>query len=243
MSVQGVRLARFVLLTLAYVGCAREATAPPAEQRLVAPEGEVVLDVRADGATLEGRVEAVPVGSDAERVIVIERAPQGFSALVGARVLDARFVLDRVVSVGVDHVLRAHDAEGGVAELDRQAEAPLSVAGSTVAYARGEMPFFELARADVSSMRAEVLTEGMAPVWSPALDAETGAIVFVSAREGAPRLHRWTGGQSTPLPRTARAPSSPLAPRLEGDRLRFEDEAGEVVIELSTGRVLEERGL
>ena len=231
-------------MALACVGCARGESAPRAEQSLsIAPEGAVVLDVRADGATLGGHVEAVPLGSDAERVIVLEHAPQGFSALVGARVLDARFVSDRVVSVGVDHVLRAHDARGGVVELDREAEAPLAVAGSTVAYARGEMPFFELARADVRSMRAEVLTEGMAPVWSPALDADTGAIVFVSAREGAPRLHRWSGGQSVALPHTARSPSSPRAPRLEGDRLHFADEAGDVVIELSTGRVVEERGL
>lgn len=203
---------------------------------------EVVLDRREDGAVLLGRLEPAPPNSDADRVLVLrgERAGQPLDPSIdGARALDARFAADRIVVLGADHVLRVVHG-GATVELDRAAEAPLSVVGSTVAYVRGEMPFFEVARADVVTGTARQLTQGMGPAWSPALSPDAAEIVFVSSVLGTPRLHRLRAdGSVEALPASARSPSSPIAPRWSGDRLMFTDEAGTAEIELSTGRVIE----
>lgn len=212
------------------------------EDGLTARDGELVLDRRDDGATLLGRVQPVPENSDAERVLVLrtEGAGQPLEpALEGMRVLDARFAADRIVILGVDHVLRAWSGASAI-ELDTGAQPPLSIARSTIAYVRGEMPFFELARADAIGGTAEQLTQGMAPAWSPALSPDAREVVFVSSAGGSPRLHRFTAsGTIVALPPVARFPSSPIAPRWEGDRLHIVDERGAATIELSTGRVIE----
>ena len=208
---------------------------------------EVVLDQHADGARLVGRVEPVPPDSDADRVIVLRVvAGDGTCApgLEGARVTDARFVGDDVVTIGADRVLRLHAQGGQVAELDTEAYEPLSVAGSQVAYVRGEMPFFEVARADVRTGVVAAVTSGMAPAWSPALTPDGSAIVFVSGAEGAPRLYRVQGsGAPRALAPSARTPSSPIAPRFvtepgHGEVLVFEDEQGRVWLDLAQGQVV-----
>lgn len=202
----------------------------------------LVLDRREDGARLLGRLEAAVPNGDPDRVLVLRSepgAPPRLAALEGTRVLDARFVGEHVVVLGADHVLRDYDG-AGERVLDRDAEPPLTVAGTVVAYVRGAMPFFEVARADVSTGAARALTDGMAPAWSPALSADGREVVFVSSVTGSPRLHRVDeSGAVTPLAPSARTPSSPEAPRLDGDHLHFRDEAGAAVVELSSGRVLE----
>lgn len=206
---------------------AREAEAPPAPAPL-----EVVLDVRADGARLLGRVLPAPPDSDADRVLEgsLEGAPiEGVEPLL-SRVIDARFFGDGVLVLDARHVLSlVRDREAR--ELDRGVEAPLAVRGATLVYARGEMPFFELAR--IEGVGApHTLTEGYAPAYSPAI-GEDGSVVFVSTRAGRPRLYRASlGGRIEPLAETARTPSSPRAPSLERGLLTFEDERGEVTIAL-----------
>jgi len=207
---------------------------------------EVVLDQRADGARLFGQIEPVPPNSDADRVIALRVVGPAASlpGLEGARVTDARFVGDDVVTIGADYVLRVHFAGGEVVALDSEVFAPLSVAGTQLAYARGDAPFFEISRADVRTGAVQSVSEGMAPAWSPALTPDGRAIVFVSAIEGSPRLYRAEGsGEPRALAPTARTPSSPIAPRFvtepgEGELLVFEDEAGRVWLEPEQGRVV-----
>lgn len=202
----------------------------------------LVLDRRGDGATLRGVPVPLPPETDADRVLVLQAELQGRAidpTLDGARVLDARFVGARaVVTVGADHVLRVHE-DGAAIELDRDVEAPLSVSGTVLAYGRGDMPFFELARADVATRTTSAWTSGMAPVWSPALSADGREAIFVSGASGAPRLHRiGANGVATALAEAAAFPSSLRAPRWEGGTLRFEDESGRAwSLEVATGRL------
>ncbi|MFO0682343.1 MAG: hypothetical protein U0234_09845 [Sandaracinus sp.] len=200
-----------------------------------AEEPEALLDARSDGARLLGIVLAAPLGGDPERVLRVraERLePALVESLAGQRVLDARFAGEGVVMLGVDHVLRFFSPEGEGTAIDAQAQPPLSVAGARVAYARGEMPFFELARADLATGAVVTLTEGLAPVWSPALSEDGTAVAFVSSASGRPRLMRLEpDGSLVTLP-AARFPTSPRAPRWVGRTLTFEDERGTATIDL-----------
>jgi len=214
------------------VGCATNdgGSATVTLSEAVAPAAdETLLDRRADGATLYGRVEAQPIDTDTPRILVLRAVRQGQSldaSLDGARVLDARFAGSSIVTIGADGVLRVH-AHGVTTELDRDAEPPLSVAGSVVAYARGAMPSFELASADLVTGVVRQWTDGMAPVWSPALSPDAAEIVFVSGASGAPRLYRLEqNGAPVALPETASFPSSLRAPRWQDATLHFEDETG-----------------
>lgn len=206
-----------------------------------AQDAERVLDRRADGARIAGNLEPVPPNADPERVLVIRTSglsPAIAAQLDGTRVVDARFVGDAVATIGPDHVLRLH-TPAGVSELDREAYAPMSVAGARIAYVRGEMPFFEVAQADITTGAAIALTTNMAPAWSPALAPDGETVVFVSGAGGSPRLYRIAGGGAPEaLPETARTPSSPIAPRFEGDLLVFEDEQGTAWLDLEQGRIV-----
>lgn len=196
----------------------------------------IVLDQRDDGALLLATIEPAPPGSDAERTLILRSEPAGLVP-EGERALDARFARSAILVLGVDHVLRAIDAQGAITVVDDQAQPPLAVANDIVAYARGEMPFFEIARADLETGAARTITHGLAPAYSPAISEDASTIVFVSTASGAPRLHRIDAqGALTALAPTPRTPSSPIAPRLEGSVLRFHDEAGEVSIDLGSLR-------
>ena len=208
------RIALVSCLVLALSACSRTDATPVALE--VAPlldEGEVLLDRRDDGAALIGRVMPVPEGSDADRVLTL-RSVGLDASLDCAAVLDARFVADGLVVLRADHVLVAHH-DGAAIELDAQVEGPLSIAGTRVAYVRGEFPELELALSDARSGEARVLTQGMAPAWSPALSPDGSEIVFVSGARGTPRLHLvdTRGGAPRALPPSERFPTAPVAPR------------------------------
>ncbi len=229
-----------IALLVAALGCDPQAGATRASlEPSLAPAAalaaaEVLLDERAN-ARLIGRIMPAPDNADPERWLEARIERDGRSEPIEGRVLDARFVGDVIVVIDGAHELRVLGGQ----VLDHSAEPPLSVRGSRVAYVRGEMPFFEVALADVSSGGSRALTAGYAPAWSPALDAD-GSVVFVSSREGHPRLHRVSrDGQVVALPESTRTPSSPRAPRLEGGRLVFEGELGLATLELATGRVVE----
>jgi hypothetical protein len=193
---------------------------------------ELVLDERADGARLLATVLPAREGSDADRVLAARLELGGRLEHVPAleRVIDARVVL-----IDAHHTLVLLEADDAIA-IDEGAEAPLAVRGESVVYARGDMPFFELARLDAATQVVTPLTEGHAPAYSPAIDAD-GSVVFVSSREGRPRLHRVSrDGAIEPLVPTQRTPSSPRAPRLEQGLLTFEDERGTITLDVATGR-------
>jgi len=248
-----VRLAHAVFAASVSIGCAvggactRSEAEPVATERSLesAPAGrgeDVVLDRRADGARIVGQLQPAPAGSDADRVLVIHVEQAGrviVAPLAGA--LGAGCGGERWGVLAPDHVLGAAGAGEQLTELDRAAEAPLAVRGEQVAYVRGDMPFFEVALLDLTTGAVRAMTEGYAPAWSPAL-AEDGSIVFVSSREGSPRLHRvQPDGQVVALAPSLRTPSSPEAPWLErtqtGELLHFRDEEGPAVLDLATGRV------
>lgn len=202
----------------------------------VAPEpvAPVVLDSR-DGARLIGRAEPLIANADPEPVFTL-RGTEGVAGLEGARVLEARFVGDAVVTIDVQHVLRVHGR--AVREVDRGAYGPLSIVGDTIAYVRGHAPSLEVARADVSSGEVLQLTEDMAPSWLPALSPDRESVVFVSGASGRPRLYRADGASVRALPQSERLPTARRAPRFEEELLVFEDYLGVAWLDLETGRVV-----
>jgi hypothetical protein len=242
-----VRPALVVCGSLVLVACtSSEPSRPSVSQAALAREespnvaanadpvgAELELDVRSDGARIVGTLLPTPEGTDADRVIdAVLRTRAGIVPI--GHVLDARFVADDVALVDAAHTLvLLHD--GARTELDRMAEAPLAVRGPHLVYARGDMPFFELARFDHASCGITSLTEGYGPAYSPAIDVD-GSVVFVSSREGRPRVYRVSvDGTIEALATSQRTPSSPRAPRLEGGRLTFDDEHGTTTIDVASG--------
>ncbi|AKF07494.1 TolB family protein [Sandaracinus amylolyticus] len=231
-----VRTAILSCLVLALAACSRPDAPAAHEAAPLLDEGEVLLDRREDGATLIGRLAPVPEDSDADRVLTLGTSGLDGS-LDGASVLDARFVAGGLVVLRADHVLVAH-RDGATIELDTQVEGPLSIAGTRVAYVRGEFPELELAIADARSGQARALTQGMAPAWSPALSPDATEIVFVSGVRGSPLLYRvdTRGGAPRALPPSERFPTAPVAPRWTADgTLHFEDERGPATLLIGEG--------
>ena len=167
----------------------------------------------------------VPPNADPDRVLALSEPVADLPA--GFELLDARRVGDAVVVIHRNHTLWRH-TDDGREQLDEQAEAPISVQGPSIAYARGEMPEFEIAMiADVATGTVTTLTEGYGPAWNPALGPD-GSVVFVSGREGVPHLYRVAAGAAPEqLPDRGAFPASLRAPTFDGETFRFEDEAGQ----------------
>lgn len=223
-----------------------EAGLAPLSEPLVAlpaPDaGEVVLDVRADGAALFGLVLPAPVGSDPVRRLRLRSAHEGrplAGALEGREVLDARFAFEGLLVLHADRVLRLH-GPGGAREIDAAVEGPLSVEADQVAYVRGEVPDLEVTRADLRTGAIEAVTEGLAPCGSPALSPDGRALVFVCGAEGRPRLYRADAAGLRALPFTDRFPTAASAPRWRGDTLWMEDERGVAALDVRDGSVRRE---
>lgn len=231
-----------LLLPLA-LACTAGPSAPeaPAEAEARATAPLVELDRRGE-RVLRGEPLPVLAHSDAGRVLRLQTDADGplGGALEGLEVQDARFVGFGVVVIDAEQRLVAYDEAGHPRTLDEGAYGPLSVAAGVVAYTHGAPPDLELRRAYPSRGLVEPLTEGMAPVWSPALDGEGREVLFVSGAGGQPRLHRMdAAGAIAALPRSARVPSSPSAPLWRGAELVFADERGVARVHLPTGEVIE----
>lgn len=216
-------------LLCAALGCAEAPASAPSPLASAPNVGadEVLLDARG-AEVITGRPEPAPEGSDADRVLVARGA-----GLDGRRVLDARFVGDAVVVLDADHGLRVLDA-AGERLLDRPAEAPLSVAGDAIAYVRGEMPFFEVARAVPATGEVRALAPDLRPAWSPALSPDGREVVFATSATGTPRLHR-VGHGFVDAPRV---PTMPGGPAWRGGALVLWDEAGVAFVDVATGQLL-----
>ena len=203
----------------------------PAEYTAIGDE--LLLEERTDGARLYGVVQPMLMDTDDEAVWVIRTELNGQpveAALEHARVRDATFLAHGMVIIGEDHVLRSC-IDGEMRELDAEALGPLSVGGdapgAVVAYVRGSMPFYELARAEIEQGVGGAITTDMAPVWSPAVSPDGRQIIFVSGITGEPRLYRIVeGGSPELLPPTDSFPSSLGAPHFDGTTLTYEDETG-----------------
>ncbi|MCB9594864.1 MAG: hypothetical protein H6719_19235 [Sandaracinaceae bacterium] len=226
---RAMRCGLFFLLVL---GCAEPPaarTAPLEQASIALGADEVLLDARG-AELLVGRIEPAPEGSDADRVLVARGA-----GIDGRRVLDARFVGALLVVLDADHRLRVIDGERE-AVLDERAEAPLSVAGDAIAYARGEMPDFEVARAIPSSGEVTAVAPDVRPAWSPALSPDGREVVFVTSVTGTPRLYR-PGRGFVDAPRFATTPSAPL---WRGEQLVVGDERGVAWLDLEGGQLVRE---
>lgn len=207
--------------------------------RLLAAD-ERPLDLRADGAVLAGRMLPAPPESDgAPRYLVrwLTGAGARSWAFADVPVEDVRFVpgsAGALVLTSGRALLWLEQPAAAPVLLDTDVTGPLSVAagGRFVAYVRGEPPDLELVRFDVDERRAEPLTDRMAPVWSPALSADGGEVVFVSGVEGTPALWRVGAGQrprkiaGTPPGEASGFPQGPRAPVWRGEVLVYEHDDG-----------------
>jgi hypothetical protein len=218
-----------VLAWMVLLGACAE---PATRSTLASVADAVVLDSR-DGEVIFGRETEAPENADPDRVIRVDAQVPWIG---GTEVIDARFVPGGIAIIATDHTLRVVRPSGSVV-VDERAIAPLSVAGRFVAYAVGDPPQLEIARANIESGTVERMTQAMSPAWSPALSPDGRAIVFVSGVSGSPRLYRTDGGAPVALAPTLRTPSSPTAPVWRGDLLSFRDEQGEAVVSLSTGEL------
>lgn len=206
------------------------------EPRFVTPpEEDIYLDVRADGVRLIGRELPAPVQSDAPRLLTVQWVANGEShswAFDDARLQDARFVPHTSGALVIDARGTLHwiaDAHSAPKALDHDVIGPLAIAsrGRFVAYARGEAPFLDLVRYDLSTGRAEVLVADMAPLWNPAISPDGGDVVFVSGVDGHPALfHR---GPEKQTRRIAEAPDQvnpfpegPFAPIWMSDAIVYQ---------------------
>ncbi|MCB9620732.1 MAG: hypothetical protein H6724_14940 [Sandaracinus sp.] len=224
-----------LLLLLASLACGREdvSEAPSALQTPPRAEGEALTRLD-EGRAIHVRVQAAPEGADPDRVVSLR--VDGFPELDGTDALDATYVGEGVAVLGVDHRLRYLASPGAEpVELDAQVEPPLSSQGTHLVYARGEMPFFAIVKAEPSTGALEALTEPTRSCWSPAV-AATGEVAYVCTAEGRPRLFVHDG-QERALP-TERFPTSALAPHFDGRRLAFTDETGAVVLDVRDGSAI-----
>lgn len=211
------------LLTLtALAGCAAEPVEPsPGAESAAATSALEAPDLADDG--IEAEVLAAPPNGDPDRVLALSAPVADLPA--GTPILDARRVDGRVLVLHPDHSLWLHDAVGR-RHLDDGVEAPLSVQGGSVAYVRGEMPFFEVVLLPAIDGAPQQLTEGWAPAWNPALGPDQ-TVVFASSRDGQPAIYRVRPGQTPVLVASQGAfPSSLHAPTFDGVTLRFESEDG-----------------
>jgi hypothetical protein len=241
--------------------CASEPSAWEPNDR--AAEDPVVRDVatgsspdltdtlRADTLRVAGaraHLAEVPPNADPERAIVLDEPlgdlPVGFRLLEAHRIGGADGMDEGLLVLQTNHELWWRDARGA-RRLERDVEAPLSVRGRQVAFARGHMPDFEivlltigastgepagtdfvLPLTDPLGQRGQPLTDGYAPAWNPAL-GPAGDVVFVSGRSGEPELYRVRPGEApVKLVLDGPFPSALEAPIHDGVSLSFRDEQG-----------------
>jgi hypothetical protein len=91
----------------------------------LARDGEVLLDVREDGAAIFGRVLPAPDHADGDRVLTLrtDHAGQAFGgALEGIEVIDARFGEDGAIFVVGAFTGAAEPAPWGFSGVSSQAE-------------------------------------------------------------------------------------------------------------------------
>ncbi|MBL8683178.1 MAG: hypothetical protein JNK05_28680 [Myxococcales bacterium] len=216
---------RLVLLSL-LVSCTQDPTGSVASRvtardpMTLRAQNEVVLDVSSAGEMLVGREIPPPPESDADRLLELRWVTnQGTKAwrFDGDEVLEARFVprsgavlvLTREHKlVRVDHPERTQ--EQGI-EIDHDVLGPLSIdsAGRYVVYTRGEMPEYQLVRAEIASARAVAMAPSLVPAWCPTIMPDASEVLVVASPAGTPAFYRvregreperWELPSETPLP-------------------------------------------
>jgi hypothetical protein len=181
---------------------------------------EFVLDVSSAGELLLARELPVPPQSDADRLLEVRwigaRGPRVW-AFDGEPVLEARFVpsSNALLVLTREHTLVRvdHPERTGVPpiELDRDALGPLSLdgAGRYVVYTRGEMPDYQLVRAEIATGQTLALAPALIPAWCPTILPDASEVLVVASPTGTPAFYRvregraperWNLAPDTPLP-------------------------------------------
>lgn len=205
-------------LVAALVSCTEPASSEAGEAAMAAEEDVVLL-----GGVVRARLTPAPPNADPDRVLALIDPLEDLTP--GELITDAQRVDGGWAVVRRNHELWFHEAGRG-RRLDTDVMMPISVRGTQVAYARGHAPTLEVVRVDVRRGGAEVLTEGYAPVWNPAVGPD-GSVVFVSGHDGGPGLYRVRSGDTPEhLADEGDFPSSIEAPSFDGRTLRFRDESG-----------------
>lgn len=214
------------------------ATGSPDLDEALRPETLRVAGARA-------HLAEVPPNADPDRAIVLDEPlgdlPVGFRLLEAHRIGAADGTEEGLLVLQTNHELWWRDARGA-RRLERDVEAPLSVRGRQVAFARGQMPDFEIVLLTISAstgaadfvlpltdppgQRGQPLTDGYAPTWNPAI-GPAGDVVFVSGRSGEPELYRVRPGEApVKLVLDGPFPSAIEPPIHDGVSLSFRDEQG-----------------
>ncbi|MCB9614530.1 MAG: hypothetical protein H6722_18990 [Sandaracinus sp.] len=211
--------------SLALLGLLASCAAPPSapESPEVPPSEAARPDVVEAVLGARAHLAPAPVDGDPDRVIVLDEPLGDLPA--GYRLLEAHRVGDGLLILQTNHELWWR-AEGQARRIEREVEAPLSVRGRQVAFARGEMPDFEIVTYDLDADFVRPLTEGFAPTWNPAL-GPSGDVIFVSGRDGTPALYRVRPGEAPRrLLDDGAFPSWIEAPIHDGVTLRYRDHDG-----------------
>jgi hypothetical protein len=241
------------LIVLSLTACAEDPNS--ALRALDSPRqpGEVLQDLRDDGARMFSTVQPVPPFSDAPRTLIARWIdPKGREnsswAFDGVPVFDIRLVPGSEAVVAItsrrELVVIASHRESPT-PIDSQAHAPLSLSrdGRYVAFARGEIPDLEIVCYDLVRKARVAATQNMAPAWSPVLSDDGSRLLFVSGSTGHPELWELRDDQSV-VQRTDRMrdpvpfPSGPSAPIWNRDGIVFEDPDGVHLLSLDPPKLL-----
>lgn len=229
------------------MACASEPNAWEPNDRATerAPESDVAMGstpdvdeaLRADPLRVAGaraHLAEIPPNADPDRAIVLDEPlgdlPVGFRLLEAHRLGADDGTEEGLLVLQTNHELWWRDARGA-RRLERDVEAPLSVRGRQVAFARGQMPDFEIVLLTIGASTGAAdfvlpLTDGYAPAWNPAL-GPAGDVVFVSGRSGEPELYRVRPGEApVKLVLDGPFPSAIEPPIHDGVSLSFHDERG-----------------
>ena len=201
----------------------RATTQHPGHRWCLATEASVTGDLGTPGqenspCTEGARPSAAPVGSSS-----LDAAAPGAGEVVITEFLADAGALD--------------DANGEWVELTNVTDTDLDLSGCSLsddgrvaAYTRGDPPFLEVVHHTLATGQTVAVAPGVAPAWCPAVSPDGREIVFVATTEGRPRWWRGVVGERVGVWEAvgADAPfaTGPSAPRVYGDALVFENEAG-----------------
>lgn len=243
----------FPLLVSTLTACADDPDSTLRALDAARAPGEVLQDLRDDGARLYATEQPVPPFSDAPRALISRwidakgrKVPSW--AFENVPVFDVRMVPGSEAVVVITSrrelvVLASH--RDSPTHIDTQAHAPLSLSrdGRFVAFSRGEIPDLEIVCYDLERRERVAGTQNMAPAWSPVLSEDGSRLLFVSGSTGYPELWELRDDR-TVVQRTDRMrdpvpfPTGPTAPIWDRGGIVFEDPDGVHSLSLDPPKLL-----
>ncbi len=246
-----MRNARLALVAL-LVSCAPEpfdsprATVLSQSALALRAADELVVDLAANGDSLVARETPPLPDSDIDRLLTVRLLSSGGARswrFEGEEILDARFVSNgaAVLVITRDHRLVRVDQpfarDAAVIEIDRDVLGPLSLdrEGRSVVYVRGEMPDYQLVRADVERATTQAIAPSLVPAWCPTLAPDGGEVLVVASPDGTPGLYRVREGrapEAVSLPAETPLPTGPAAAVIVGRTMHYQSDGAVVSLSL-----------